>query len=63
MMFLTSLNNRVVSKQLCTSPAHYENILRSRLAEMDPFVRNGLPIAWVDEGRYSYDPRKENPIT
>lgn len=58
-MFLTSVNGRVISKQLCTSRVHYENILAKRLEEMDPFVRNGLPIAWTDEGCYSYNSRKE----
>lgn len=29
---------RLVSKMLCTSRSHYENILAVRLQELDPFV-------------------------
>ena len=29
---------RLVSKTLCTSRSHYENILAVRLQELDPFV-------------------------
>lgn len=58
-----SVNGKVVSRTLVTSRQHENNVFCKMLGELDPFVRNGIPIAWVDEdeeagGIFSYQPRK-----
>jgi hypothetical protein len=57
-MFLHTENGRVVSRQYCEGRAQFENILRARLEQLDPFVKNGVPIAWIDEFTFSYGVRK-----
>lgn len=50
-----TVNGKVVSKQLCTSHRHADNIIAARLAEgLDPFVRNGKPIQAVWEEGFQY---------
>lgn len=48
---------RIISVTLAAGPYAGNRVTMARLAELDPFVRNGEAIAWVDEGVYSYTPR------
>jgi hypothetical protein len=41
------VNGKVVSKTLCTSHYHANNIWRDLLSRMDPFVWNGCLVASV----------------
>lgn len=52
-----SIDGKVVSKTLCTSHYHANNIWRKMLERLDSFTRNGEPISAVWEDRFCYSPR------
>lgn len=43
------VNGKAVSATLCTSHVHANNIMRDLLDKLDPFCRNGFPIAYLNE--------------
>lgn len=51
---LHSVNGKVVSKTLCTSHYHANNIFRDLLLKHDPFTRNGEPISATRAGIFRY---------
>lgn len=57
------VNGVLRESTLCTTQGRAEEIIAKYLDKLDPFVRNGLPIAWTDRdeddcGTFSYSPRK-----
>lgn len=52
---LHTVNGKVVSRTLCTSHHHANNIWQDLLLKHDPFTRHGVPISSVGEdGQFRY---------